>query len=70
MQTPNEKKNSKNFETNKNINKNFILDNITPLTFNSISFLNDSNSFKNFGSFNKLSYTPFNLEKNKENVYK
>lgn len=68
METPNERKmlpkldynNSVNNNTN---NKDAIFFNITPMTFNTLSFLNNNtDSFKKYENYNAFSITP--LDKN------
>ncbi len=78
METPNDRKilpkieyNLNNLVNNNTNNKDAVFYNITPMTFNTLSFLNNNtDSFKKYNNFNVFTITPFDKNFLKENKHK
>jgi hypothetical protein len=67
METPNERKILNKIDYKSIINKDKISNNITPITFNTLSFYNNSDYFKKYENYNLFTITPIekNIKKNK-----
>lgn len=70
METPNERKFLEKIDYNQTSNTDNFIYNISPMTFNSISFLNNSNSFKKYENFSIFTISPLGKKIKKENLKK
>jgi len=70
MKTPNERKILQKIDSNSIYKKDPIFHNITPMTFNTLSFLNNTDSFKKYENYNLFTITPLEKITGKENPQK
>lgn len=70
METPNERKILNKIDYNLINSKDFISNNITPITFNTLSFSNKSDYFKKYENCNLFTITPLEKNLKKDNFEK